>query len=348
MAKTVLTFTEEAGKGFVSSFVSVIGRTHIQISKNYKGDGVTYVEASTDGDTFAGIVSPMSGRDLLIPIEVPNGVTVRVVSTDAVSYAAVLSDEEVQPPIPDVDPTQMYFKNAISDYDGNWYDAVIIGDQVWMASNIRTSHYADGTVIPLGGYFDSDTTPYYYVNQEVDEKKYGYYYNFPALLNGASPSNSIPSGVQGVAPYGWHVPSNSEFGQLKNYLSGRSEYILGGNTKNIAKSLASKENWKTSIVDYAVGNNQNENNLTLFSAQPAGFTWSGAGTDIGESATFYTCTKGGTNITFFIVNYNYAAILSGGSPNLQFGHSVRCVCDLSSNDFRQWYVNTYHTNEHIV
>ena len=97
MAKTVLTFKKEEDR-YVSSFVSVIGRTHIQVAKNYEGDGVTYVEASTDGEKFTTIVPPKSDRDLLIPIEVPDGVTVRVVSTDAVSYAAVLSDESVQEP----------------------------------------------------------------------------------------------------------------------------------------------------------------------------------------------------------------------------------------------------------
>ena len=98
MAKTILTFTEEAGKGFVSSFVAVTGREHIQVAKNYEGDGVTYIEASTDGETYAVLVPPMSGRDLIIPLEVPDGVIIRVVSTDPVDYAAVIADSEVQEP----------------------------------------------------------------------------------------------------------------------------------------------------------------------------------------------------------------------------------------------------------
>jgi hypothetical protein len=55
-----------------------------------------------------------------------------------------------------------YFPNAIQDYDDNWYDAVVLGDQVWLAQNLRTTHYADGTPIPAGGSTTSDTDPYYY------------------------------------------------------------------------------------------------------------------------------------------------------------------------------------------
>ena len=65
--------------------------------------------------------------------------------------------------------------NAVTDIDGNHYDAVKIGDQVWMAENLRTTHYADGTVIPAGGDNFSDTDPYFYDN--------GCFYNWPAAMH---------------------------------------------------------------------------------------------------------------------------------------------------------------------
>ena len=90
MAKTTLTFNETPGKGWTATFTSAAGKEHIQVAKNPNGSGATYVEASNDGVTFAALTAPDSGRDLLIPIDVPQGVTVRVVSTDPVNYAAVL------------------------------------------------------------------------------------------------------------------------------------------------------------------------------------------------------------------------------------------------------------------
>ena len=55
-----------------------------------------------------------------------------------------------------------YFPNAVQDVDGNWYGAVILGDQVWMAENLRTKHFGDLTSIAYGGENYSSETPYYY------------------------------------------------------------------------------------------------------------------------------------------------------------------------------------------
>lgn len=95
MAKKTLTFFKVDGKGWVSTFTSVNGLEHIQIAKNPNENGLTYIEASADGNNFATVTAPDSGRNLLIPIEVPEGVLLRVVSTDPVYYAAVISRGEV-------------------------------------------------------------------------------------------------------------------------------------------------------------------------------------------------------------------------------------------------------------
>lgn len=76
-------------------------------------------------------------------------------------------------------------RNAVQDVDGNSYDAVRIGDQVWMATNLKTTHYADGTEIPQGTTI-SDTTAYRYCpsNNPQTVDKYGYLYNWPAVMHG--------------------------------------------------------------------------------------------------------------------------------------------------------------------
>ena len=113
----------------------------------------------------------------------------------------------------------LILKNAVTDIDGNIYNAVQIGNQVWMAENLRTTHYADGTPIPSGSTYDdyhySSTEPYFY-DPIAYNIKYGYLYNWPAVIHGAENSNNNPSGIQGICPNGWHVPSDEEWNELKN------------------------------------------------------------------------------------------------------------------------------------
>ena len=103
---------------------------------------------------------------------------------------------------------------AVKDIDGNAYDGVRIGEQVWMASNLKTTRYADGTEIPSGDPdIHSSSNPYRYVpgGDASNVKRLGYLYNWPAVVHGSSQSNESPSGVQGICPDGWHVPSNAEW-----------------------------------------------------------------------------------------------------------------------------------------
>lgn len=104
-------------------------------------------------------------------------------------------------------------KAGLTDIDGNEYKTVVIGTQVWMAENLRTTRLNDGTEIPL---VESDTawsnlkTPGYcwYGNYEAffNLNPYGALYNFHAVKSGK------------LCPVGWHVPSWDEWYILKNFL----------------------------------------------------------------------------------------------------------------------------------
>lgn len=109
------------------------------------------------------------------------------------------------------------------DRDGNTYTWVKIGDQVWMAENLK---YLPSVVGPATG---SETEPYYYVydydgtdlNDAIataSYQNYGVLYNWPAAMNSASSSQANPSGVQGACPVDWHLPSDEEWSQLVTYL----------------------------------------------------------------------------------------------------------------------------------
>ena len=225
-------------------------------------------------------------------------------------------------------------RNAVTDIDGNKYDAVKIGNQVWMASNLRTTRYADGTAIPLGE-TTSSTEPYRYApgtyqnNEEnmVNVPAYGYLYNWAAVMRGAESSDANPSGVQGVCPKGWHVPSDAEWTQLTAYMATRPEYISSGNSNYIAKALAATCGWECSPDPDDVGYEPSTtNNATGFSALPAGY-YCGYYDGFGGGAFFWS-SKESNSYYAWLRGLGYSdAVVSSYVYSKYDGYSVRCVRD---------------------
>ena len=224
---------------------------------------------------------------------------------------------------------------TVTDYDGNVYHTVRLGNQCWMRENLRTTHYSDGTALnTTSGY--SETDPYYYVGNSNMVLQYGYYYNWPAVMNGAEQTNANPSGVQGICPEGWHVPSAAEWLELRDYVASMPHYRCGTGAGSITKALASRTNWSNSSNACTPGNNQAANNATRFNAMPAGFRYYGGSLEYAGNSAYFSSTT----------NYNYAEnsscmmvyYFSYGSSSTGFasygsnsyknnGYSVRCVLD---------------------
>ena len=215
-------------------------------------------------------------------------------------------------------------KNAVKDADGNKYDAVKIGDQVWMAENLRTTKYEDGTSIPLGNsdFLGVGGYRYYPDGNASNVEKYGYLYDWYAVTRGAS-SSANPSGVQGICPDGWHVPSADEWQNLINYVEYQIETGELANT-TVAKALASTDGWKTSSSSGTPGYVPSANNSTGFSAFPAGHN--GFSNDFGFRAYFWSATESNSDGTYFLdLLYNKADMLRLNATNKYVGFSVRCI-----------------------
>lgn len=87
---------------------------------------------------------------------------------------------------------------------------------------------------------------WYYANGTVASKStYGLLYNWVAVMHGASSNSAVPSGVQGICPDGWHVPSYAEWKKMTDYVSSQSQYFCSSNSSNIAKALASTNEWQS-------------------------------------------------------------------------------------------------------
>lgn len=216
--------------------------------------------------------------------------------------------------------------NAVKDYDGNKYDAVKIGKQVWMASNLKTEHYADGSEIPMAGNSTySETEPYRYCpdGNSQNVNYYGYLYNWPAVMHGSSSTLNNPSNVQGICPKGWHVPSDAEWYELVDYVENHPEQY--GNS--VAKALASNDGcWEESGIPGTPGCDQSSNNTTGFSAVPAGYYF-GSYFSFGNNACFWSATLYDSYDAYIRGLGYYDAIVYRYSDDKDDGYSVRCLRD---------------------
>ena len=251
----------------------------------------------------------------------------------------------------DYPSTAVVIPNAVTDYDGNSYDAVQIGNQVWMAKNLRTTHFADGTLIPGGstGMVVSRLAPN---NNESIVPEYGYLYSWSAAMHGASNSNSNPSGVQGVCPNGWHLPSEAEWQQLEDYM--KSQTIYSGGT---AKAVAATTGWTVSYDPNTPGYEPSTNNASGFSALPAGTnSMGGVCMLFGDQSTMWSTTElpESSNTHAFGYSISYMLENAGRSTNNKsLTMSVRCVRNWRINVIRyqplrkqRLFLNTDYTDLH--
>ena len=217
---------------------------------------------------------------------------------------------------------------TLTDYDGNVYNTVQIGNQCWMKENLRTTHFATGLSIELGSSANTSTCYRYYPNNDSSNVFiYGYLYNWKAAIGyPTNSSDANPSGIRGICPNGWHLPSSSEWIQLIEYVSSHSQYICSGNSSYIAKSLADTIAWNTSTLACAIGNNLSLNNSTGFSALPSG-TIDDEVFGFGNYGYFWSTTEFGENRAYFFgLGYFRQNFGRSDAPKAE-GISVRCVKD---------------------
>jgi len=220
---------------------------------------------------------------------------------------------------------------TLTDYDGNVYNTVLIGNQCWMKENLKTTHYSDGWPIEEGGAQpSSEIALYYYPDNSTSNKDfYGLLYNWKAVMREEEPSNTVPSGVQGICPEGWHMPSDEEWTVLKDFVGAQAEYRCEGSTQNVLSALADSVGWDSgTYCDCCPGNVEN-NNATGFSARPAGWWYQGK-RDFMTNANFWTSNvinERYKDIMMIISNTAISSTNTWGGASPAGGRSVRCLRD---------------------
>jgi len=214
---------------------------------------------------------------------------------------------------------------TVKDIDGNEYKTVKIGNQCWMAENLKVTKYPNGTSIPhvtdysaWADLADNDTDDaycYYNNNASGEANTYGALYTWAAAMgDNAVSSSSNPSGVQGICPDGWHLPSDAEWTELTDFLGGTS--VAGGKMKETGTT-----HWNSP--------NEGADNSSGFAALPGGGrgNYDGSFDDLGSYGSFWSATEYDSSIAWSReLYYNYAEVVRDLS-NKSYGWSVRCLQD---------------------
>ena len=207
---------------------------------------------------------------------------------------------------------------TVKDIDGNTYNTVKIGSQCWIRENLKVTKYRDGTIIPLdesGGIAGNGSGQVWssksigmrtvYGHDVANLVTYGYLYNWHAAAD-----------TKGICPSGWHVPGESEWKVLTDFLGDSS--VAGGKLKTVGTTYwTSPNDGATNESGFSAlsGGYRHSDGSFYYSSRVLSFFWSG--TDENEFAWFRGL-------------YNYHDNLYRGRFNKSSGASIRCLKDTFS------------------
>ncbi len=217
---------------------------------------------------------------------------------------------------------------TVTDVEGNVYNTLQIGSQCWMKENLRTSHYSDGTAIPVieQNYYYSDVTPYCYItNNDIQYLPvYGYLYNWPAVMHGSNGGSSTSSGIQGICPTGWHVPSDDEWNMMESLFTDADVTADAWRGDHATKLFTDEIGiWYEPDV-YPYITDLNYSGFSVYPAGQAGGSWN----YFGDRAYFWTATSSGSNVAIGReMNKNHQAGVFRYGFNTFLAFSLRCVMD---------------------
>jgi uncharacterized protein (TIGR02145 family) len=207
---------------------------------------------------------------------------------------------------------------TVTDYDGNVYQTVLIGDQCWMMENLKVTHYRNGDPIPNvtdGTEWNGLSTGAYcaYENDEGHVETYGRLYNWHAVDD-----------IRGLAPEGWHVPSDAEWKQLEMYLGMSQEDADASGWRGTDEGGKLKETG----TEHWPSPNSGATNESGFTALPGGYRgYDASFASISYFAYFWSSTEFGGNSSWCRgLNYGNPLIYRTDYLKL-YGLSVRCVKD---------------------
>ncbi len=211
--------------------------------------------------------------------------------------------------------------NCVVDYDGNVYETITIGNQTWMAENLKVTHYRDGTAIPHltdnGDWTSTSTGAYcYYDNNNSNGETYGALYNWYAVTD-----------VHNIAPAGWHVPTDAEWKELEMYLGmSQSEADETGyrGTNEGSKLAGNADLWNSGPLE-----NDSEFGISGFTALPGGYRYNSSGNylHMGYAGFFWSATENYSNYAWGRVLNASRSAVELHHYNERYGFAIRLLRD---------------------
>ena len=210
---------------------------------------------------------------------------------------------------------------TVTDIDGNIYETVLIGEQLWVAENLKVTHYRNGDEIPNNIYNedwnDLNVGAYGYYNDDQDHlDTYGNLYNWYAVDD-----------ERGVCPEGFHVPSDDDFKELEMYL-GMSESEANNTgwrgTNEGCKLAGNSALWADGNLE-----NNSEFGMSGLTFLPAGYRSFNNGYYgiMGNGGYFWSSSENSSNDAWYRkLSYNVSSV-NRNYYREQGGFSIRCLMD---------------------
>jgi uncharacterized protein (TIGR02145 family) len=215
--------------------------------------------------------------------------------------------------------------NGVTDIDGNNYPSVNIGTQTWTQKNLNVSRYRNGDVIPqvtnATQWANLTTGAWCWYNNDsaTYAATYGKLYNWYAVTD-----------PRGLAPQGWHVPSDGEWNRLVKFVDPASDTsVILGDQSSIAGGYL-----KETGTSHWLAPNTGASNSFGFTALPSGYREPTAGNfaEIGTRCVFWSSTISGNSSPFVRYLYEYQSVIAKSNLiNQKDGFSVRCLRDANTN-----------------
>ncbi|MFA5085972.1 MAG: fibrobacter succinogenes major paralogous domain-containing protein [Candidatus Paceibacterota bacterium] len=308
--------------GIISGLIIVTmsGATSSANDARRKNDISALKKAITIYSTLNGMTYPV--QSTICNIGAPSG------SSPCSTLAQAIAEN--LPTLP-LDPNGQYYKyasdgttygimadSALTDIDGNKYATVTIGNQTWMAENLMTTKYRDGTPITYAATWSADSGYYGYppnIGNTAEETLTNIKSNKLGLVYQLSAVNSS----HGLCPSGWHVPTDAEWCTLEQYVDS-SISCSTTSWRGTNGGLKLKEAGTTHWTNHAnIGTN-----ASLFTAVGAGYR--GTAGSFNNRSTYTTFWASGASGWNRNLDYSYATVYRS-TVSAAYGFSVRCLKD---------------------